>query len=331
MFGTGKVLMTGGAGFLGRAILRRAAAEGESGRYIVYSRDEMKQWEAKRRYPDVQYVLGDVARDLDRLIAIATGCDTVLHLGAVKFIPEAEFNVLETIEVNIEGSKNVALASIAAGVSTVVGISTDKACAPLNLYGMTKAVMERMYGEFAKRQQNTKFVTARYGNVIGSTGSVIPVFKKQIEDYGEIRVTDPDMTRFWFTVDQAVDLIEWSYRNAQDFNGHTFVSPCPSMKIVDIARAVWQMNKSELIAPDIKITGIRPGEKLHEQLVNAAEAPRTMKYYVDGTDHLVGFIMSPATQPRVEGGEIEEYSSANPYRWMEADEMIAAIKDAETV
>lgn len=330
MFGTGKVLLTGGAGFLGRAILRRAAADGEVGRYIVYSRDEMKQWEVKRRYPEVTCVLGDVARDIDRLTAVATGCDTILHLGAVKFIPEAEFNVLETIEVNVEGSRNVALAALAAGVRTVVGISTDKACAPLNLYGMTKAIMERMYGEFAKRQDRTKFVTARYGNVIGSTGSVIPVFKQQMRDHGEIRVTDPGMTRFWFTVDEAVDLIEWSWRNAEEFNGHTFVSPCPSMTIMNIANTVWGMERPNTV-PNIKITGIRPGEKLHEALVNPQEAPRTLKYYEYGTDHLVGFIMGPATQPRVDGGEVDEYTSDRPYRWLDIDQMAEAIKDAEIV
>lgn len=330
MFGTGKVLLTGGAGFLGRAILRRAQAEDEASRYIIYSRDEMKQWEAKRRYPEAQYVLGDVARDLERLTAICYGVDTVLHLGAVKFIPEAEFNVQETIEVNIEGSRNVGLAAISAGVKTVVGISTDKACAPLNLYGMTKAVMERLYGEFAARS-HTKFVTARYGNVIGSTGSVIPVFKKQIEDFGEIRVTDPDMTRFWFTVDQAVDLIEWSYRNAEDFNGHTFVSPCPAMKIIEIAGVVLDMMDKNGGDRKVQITGIRPGEKLHEALVNEQEAPRTLKYYKYGTDHLVGFIMGPATTPRVEGGMAEAYTSDKPYEWMTPGDMRTAIEDAETV
>lgn len=329
MFGTGKVLLTGGAGFLGRAILRRAAAEGDVGRFIVYSRDEYKQSEVKRHYPEVTCVLGDVARDLERLRAVATGCDTVLHLGAVKFVPEAEWNVLETIDVNIEGSRNVALASVAAGVRTVVGISTDKACAPLNLYGMTKAVMERMYGEFARRQTNTKFAIARYGNVIGSTGSVIPAFKKQIEDFGEIRVTDERMTRFWFTVDEAIDLIEWAWRNAQDFNGHTFISPCPAMKIVEIAKAVWQMEG--LPEGQIKFTGIRPGEKLHESLLNEQEAPRTRKYFQDGLDHLSGFIMAPATNSRVEGGLACEYSSNEPYRWLTIEEMIDAIKDAENV
>lgn len=329
MFGSGKVLLTGGSGFLGRAILRRAAAEGETSRYIVYSRDEMKQWEVKRRFPEVTCVLGDIARDLDRLVAWCHGVDTVLHLGAVKFIPEAERNVLETIEVNITGSQNVALAAAAAGVSKVLGVSTDKACSPLNLYGATKMVMERMYGEFAARTPGTKYVTARYGNVIGSTGSVIPVFKKQIEDFGEIRVTDERMSRFWMSVDQAIDLIHWAWLNAQDFNGHTFIAACPSMKIVDIARAVWQMEG----VPEgpINFTGIRPGEKLHESLLNEQEAPRTRKYFNEGLDHLTGFIMSPATVNSVDGGLTQGYSSDQPYTWMQTGEMIDIIRDAEKV
>jgi UDP-N-acetylglucosamine 4,6-dehydratase len=327
-----KTLLTGGSGFLGRAIIRRAAAQGLSHNIIVYSRDEMKQWELKQRYPDVTCILGDVARDLDRLIAVCTGVDTVLHLAAVKFIPEAEHNVLETIEVNIEGSKKIALAAIAAGVKTVVGISTDKACAPANLYGMTKAVMERMYGEFARRSRNTAFATARYGNVIGSTGSVIPVFKKQIEQYGEIRITDPEMTRFWFSVDEAIDLIEWAWKNAHAFPGATFVSPCPAMKIWDIAGVVWDMNGGDR---RVTVTGIRPGEKLHEALVNDQEAPRTAEYYNFSEEEemlgLKGYIMYPATHTNVEGHLEQGYSSDHPIRWLSPNAMEQAIRDAETV
>lgn len=330
MFGTGKVLLTGGAGFLGRAILRRAAAEGEAGRYIIYSRDEMKQWEVKRKFPEVTCVLGDIARDFERLAATMVGVETVLHLGAVKFIPEAEWNVLETIDVNVNGSRNVAMAAVASGVRTVVGVSTDKACAPLNTYGMTKALMERMYSEFARQRKDTRFVTARYGNVIGSTGSVIPVFKKQIEDYGEIRVTHPDMTRFWFTVDQAIDLIWWAHREAGNYNGHTFVSACPSMKIINIAGAVLDMMGKNGAERKVSITGIRPGEKLHEALLNEQEAPRT-KYFGATGDHTAGFIIAPATQPRVEDGLEAAYASDNPIRWMTIESMINAIQDAETV
>lgn len=325
-----KVLLTGGAGFLGRAIIRSAAAEGKSHNIIVYSRDEMKQWELKQRYPDVTCILGDVARDLDRLIAVASGCRTVLHLGAVKFIPEAERNVLETIEVNIEGSKNVALAAIAAGCDRVVGISTDKACAPANLYGMTKAVMERMFSEFAGRSRGTKFVTARYGNVIGSTGSVIPIFKKQIQDFNKIKVTDERMTRFWFSVDEAVDLIEWAWKDAEEFNGCTFIPPCPAMGIMDIARTVWQMNWQHNGDGEIEIMGARPGEKLHEALINDQEAPRTGTYYESSGDRR-GWIMYPATTASIPDHIGHSYSSNSPVRWLEIPEMAKAIKDAQSV
>lgn len=324
----GKVLLTGGSGFLGRAILRRAQIEQWPCQFIVYSRDEMKQWELKQRYPKTICVLGDIARDLDRLIAVSSGCDTVLHLGAVKFIPEAERNVLETIEVNIEGSKNVALAAIAGGVPTVVGISTDKACAPLNLYGMTKAVMERMYSEFDARSK-TNFVTARYGNVIGSTGSVIPVFKDQMTRYGEIRVTDPNMTRFWFSVDQAINLILWAHSEAEIFHGHTFISACPAMRIMDIAKTVWQMNDpgSE---PRINVTGIRPGEKLHEALLNEQEAPRSFIYEESNGD-VRGYVLAPAVVSSIDGGLKQSYSSDCPSRWLQPEEMAEFIKDAELV
>lgn len=319
---------------MGRAIIRRAAAQGLSHNIIVYSRDEMKQWELKQRYPDVTCILGDVARDLDRLIAVCVGADTVLHLAAVKFIPEAEHNVLETIEVNVTGSQNVALAAMASGVKKVVGISTDKACAPANLYGATKMVMERMYGEFAKRAYPTNFVTARYGNVIGSTGSVIPVFKNQIEKEGRIRVTDPRMTRFWFTVDEAIDLIELAWKNSEEFNGYAFIYPCRAMTIMEIANTVWEMERPGKV-PIIDIMGVRPGEKLHEDLVNAQEAPRTAKVFQNDFEKedpvFKGYVMAPATQPSIEGHISEPYSSSNPVSWIEAEEMAKAIKDAQTV
>lgn len=323
---SGTVLLTGGSGFLGRAILRRAKRESWPAKFIVYSRDETKQWELKRKYPDTVCVLGDVARNVERLVAVMSGCDTVLHLAAVKYIPEAENNVLETIEVNIEGSRNVAVAAIAAGVKTVVGISTDKACAPLNLYGMTKAVMERMFGEM-NRMGKTHFVTARYGNVVGSTGSVIPVFKQQLEDYKEVRVTDSRMTRFWLSVDQAIDLILWAYTDSEKYPGSTFISQCPAMTIDDIAKAVIQMNMklNEGEHYPITYTGIRPGEKLHEALFNEQEAPRIQR---DGNK---GYILAPATQVGTKFPDTLSYSSDHPGHFITIEEMISLIKDAEGI
>lgn len=319
----GKVLLTGGSGYLGRAILRRAKREAWPASFTVYSRDEAKQWDLQRKYPGTRCVLGDVSRNLERLIDVCQGHDTIIHMAAVKFIPEAEHNVFETIEVNINGSRNVILAAKAAGVRTVVGISTDKACAPANVYGMTKAVMERMFGEAARTATGVNFLTARYGNVIGSTGSVIPVFKRQIEDDSQVKVTDSRMTRFWLTVDQAIDLILWCAEEADKFNGSTLIPYCPAMKIDDIAKAVWAMNKAG--EPNIIYSGIRPGEKLHEALFNEQEAPRIT---VIGQQ---GFALAPATTQGVVMPEMMAYTSDHPSHWVTQHEMIGAIQDAESV
>lgn len=317
----GNILITGGSGFLGRAILRRAKRENWPAQFTVYSRDETKQWELKRRYPDVRCVLGDVSNNLDRLIAVMQGHDTVIHAAAVKYIPEAEWNVFETIDVNIEGSRNVTMAARAAGVKKVVGISTDKACGPLNVYGMTKAIMERMFSE-ANRMGHTSFVTVRYGNVVGSTGSVIPVFKQQIEDNGQLKVTDNRMTRFWLSVDEAINLILWAQECAVALQGYTFIPSCPAMKIVDIAKAVWKMERGET-EPEVVFSGIRPGEKLHEHLFNQQEAPRIGLA-------TPGYIMAPAVAEPHMPREFE-YTSEQPKRWLTVDEMIELIEDSKSV
>lgn len=318
---SGNILITGGSGFLGRAILRKAERESWPAKFTIYSRDETKQWELKRRYPEARCVLGDVARDVERLLAVANGHDTIIHAAAVKYIPEAEHNVFETVDVNINGSRNVAMAAIGAGVKTVIGISTDKACGPLNVYGMTKGVMERMFSE-ANRMGRTNFVNVRYGNVIGSTGSVIPVFKKQLEDYNEIRVTDSKMTRFWLSADDAIDLIVNAHDNAEVLPSHTFISACPAMRIVDLAEAVWLTCNRNSDTP-IVFTGIRPGEKMHEALFNEQEAPRTR-------DLGDGFVMSPATSVGKMPNRMA-YSSDQPRRWLSVQEMVDYIGDAEGI
>lgn len=320
---SGNVLITGGSGFLGRAILRRAEKENWPAKFTIYSRDETKQWELKNRYPNARCVLGDVSRDLDRLIAVMQGHDIVIHAAAVKYIPEAEWNVFETIDVNITGSRNVTIASRAAGVKTVVGVSTDKACGPLNTYGMTKGIMERLFSEANRMSQSTRFVTVRYGNVVGSTGSVIPVFKKQIEDKKALRVTDSRMTRFWLSVDEAIDLILWSIEDSEEYPGCTFIPFCPAMKIDDLAKAVWDMEVGGV--PVISYSGIRPGEKLHEALFNEQEAPRVKRCGQKG------FYMVPATTPADGMPEMMAYSSDYPNRWLERDEIVSLIEDARDV
>ncbi len=323
MIPEGTILLTGGSGFLGRAVLRRAEREKWPCKFIIYSRDEMKQWEIAHRYPNVQCVLGDVARNLDRLIAVCRDVDAIWHMAAIKFIPEAEKNVLETVEINVDGSRNIIAAAIAAGVKRVVGISTDKACAPLNLYGMTKGVMERMFAE-ANRMGPTRFTTVRYGNVVGSTGSVVPIFRKQIQENGVLRVTDPDMTRFWLSADEAIDLILWAHEEAYERPGATFISRCPSMSIVDLACAIWQMDVGNERATAIEYTGIRPGEKLHEALYNEQESIRIIP-------DKNGFILAPVSAGAFSFHVDKNYSSDAPDHWVSLDEMVEMIRDAETI
>lgn len=319
---SGSILVTGGSGYLARALYRRAKRENWDCTFTAFSRDETKQWQLKRLYPDVHCILGDISHDLDRLVAVMQGHQTVIHTAAVKFIDFAEWNVAETIDVNVNGSRNVAIAARAAGVKTVVGISTDKSCSPLNTYGLTKAIMERYFAE-ADKMGDTRFVTVRYGNVVGSTGSVIPVFRNQLADFNEFRITDSRMTRFWLGVDEAIDLILWAHDSAQEEGGKTFIHPCPAMKITDIAEAVW-LNEGRKGDVPITFTGIRPGEKLHEALFNEQEAPRVTAIGQKG------FIMSSPTT-KGELPEYLEYVSNQPRRWLSVEEMCALIKDAETV
>jgi UDP-N-acetylglucosamine 4,6-dehydratase len=216
------------------------------------------------------------------------------------------------------------LAAIAAGCNTVVGISTDKACSPANTYGMTKALMERMYGELDHRSTHTRFVTARYGNVVGSTGSVIPVFRQQIRDNKQLRVTDSRMTRFWLSVDEAINLINWAVGMSSGNGGHTFIPKCSAMSIDDIAKLVWEQEMSNT-EYDIIYTGIRPGEKLHEALFNEQEAPRVLST-------AAGFIMRPAIeQPWKTVPDRMEYESSHPDQWMKKEHMAALIEDAKDI
>lgn len=332
----GNVLLTGGAGFWGRAVLRRAHREKWPTRFTIYSRDETKQWNVAHRYPDVRCVLGDV-RDEERLSAVMAGMDYVCHAGAVKYIPEAEHNVLETIAVNVRGSEIVARTAAKAGVKTVVGISTDKACAPANTYGATKMLMERAFAE-ANRWSGTRFVTVRYGNVVGSTGSVIPFFQDQVRTDRVITVTDKEMTRFWLGVDEAIDLVLDAFLMAHERPGVTLIGANPAMRIYDLAAAIWQLHseragwQGQATIPNIKIIGQRPGEKIHESLYDWQEAPRAR--WSDATEG-ARIVLYPA----VGGARMKDsltvsengYRSDDPIRWLSREEMIAMIKDAEGV
>jgi len=306
----GKILITGGAGFLGRGILRLAHQENWPCSFTVYSRDEHKHQELYRRWPDVNCVLGDI-RDRDRLEAVMTGHETVIHAAAMKYVPEGEQNVAEAIAVNLHGSETVATAAWRAGVDTVVGISTDKAVRPVNVYGATKMLDERLFSE-ASRWGRTRFISVRYGNVVGSTGSVIPLFQRQLAEQGKVLLTDPLMTRFWLSIDEAVNLICWAI--AELPSGSVGIPKCGAMKMGDLAKA---------IAGDaIEVVGARPGEKQHEELVQFEESGRIR----ERGDY---FELLPTGSPAE--GEQWTYASHSPARWITVSEMQEMIIDAQDV
>lgn len=256
----GEVFLTGGTGSLGKALLERAAADKWDCRFTVYSRDEVKQGELRGQYPDHKFVLGDI-RDLEWLGMCMRGHKVVIHAAAYKQVPQAEVNVREAIKTNVDGSTNVALAAVRYGIPRVLGISTDKACAPINTYGQTKAIMEKLFQD-ACNWGRTQFNLVRYGNVLGTRGSVIPLFVRQAQTH-RITITDATMTRFWMTLTDAVNVVLAGLQEEEP--GTIYVPKVAAASMAQLAMAV---------APDcgIDVIGIRPGEKIHEQLVHAGES-----------------------------------------------------------
>ena len=269
---TGKVLITGGTGSLGTAILRRAMAEGWDAEFSVISRGEGKQSQMRGRFPTVKFYLGDV-RDLDRLRILFRGQDTVIHAAAYKQVPSSQVNVSQTMEVNVRGSFNVIQAALENCVKTVIGISTDKAAEPVNAYGASKSIMESMFQEAnAIACKKQKFALTRYGNVIGSRGSVIPFFLNQARSGKNITVTDWEMTRFWITLDQAVDLV----LDATHVDpGVILVPKAPAMPVIILATLIREMVPT--YHKKIHKVPIRPGEKIHECMVTKPEARHTVE------------------------------------------------------
>lgn len=256
----GNIFITGGTGSLGRALLRYLAEEEATDRVTVYSRDEIKQQALKREYPHVHCVIGDVA-DYDTLERAMVGHAVVLHLAAFKHIPAGESNVLSMLNSNLLGSQNVAQAALRNGVHHVLGISTDKAVHPVNAYGCSKMLMERVFQEF-NAYGLTEFHLVRYGNVVDSTGSVLPLWKRQVERGEPITLTDRDMTRFWLSVEEAV---HYALTALAAPAGTVYV---PRLKGLSMERfAEYVMPQAE-----IRITGLRPGEKRHEELITLEES-----------------------------------------------------------
>jgi UDP-N-acetylglucosamine 4,6-dehydratase len=266
---TGNILVTGGSGTLGHAIVRTAKAEGWDCSFTIYSRSELRQATMRQAYGDLRYVLGDV-RDYDRLAAAVAGHDLVIHAAAVKRIPEAEAQPINCYETNVIGSMNVARACNAGGVARCVGVSTDKACRAITAYGASKLAMEKL---FQAQQGPCTFTLVRYGNVVASNGSVIPLWRQQAKAGQSLTVTDPEMTRFWMAESDAVRVINEAARCDQS----TIVVPkMRSLSIADLAH---------IIAPGapLKMLGLRSTEKRHEDLIHVdelADDPNGEYFYV---------------------------------------------------
>lgn len=267
------ILVTGGTGSFGHAFVPMALAKFDPERIIIYSRDEMKQWEMAKLFDGdkrVRFFIGDV-RDRDRLYRAVDGVDHVVHAAATKIVPTAEYNPFEAVKTNILGAMNLIDACIDKGVSRVVALSTDKASSPINLYGATKLASDKLFvaGNHYAGAKQTRFSVVRYGNVMGSRGSVLPFFVEAAKKGGPLPVTDSRMTRFMITLEQGVELVWTAFEDM--VGGEIYVKKIPSMNIMDIAQAV---------APDSETTevGIRPGEKLHEQMIGPEDAVTTFDY-----------------------------------------------------
>lgn len=312
------VLITGGTGSFGHAFVPMTLERFNPRRLVIYSRDEMKQWEMAQKFegdPRVQFIIGDV-RDKDRLVRALDGIEFVVHAAATKIVPTAEYNPFECIKTNINGAMNLIDACIDRGIRRVVALSTDKASNPINLYGATKLASDKLFvaaNAYAGTHRTT-FSVVRYGNVMGSRGSVIPFFAS-LASSGELPITDPRMTRFMITLEQGVELVWHAFTDMA--GGEIYVKKIPSMTILDIARA---------IAPDAshRIIGVRPGEKIHEQMIGAEDAQHTFEYesHYKILPAIHGWSSDPA---RISGGtrvpEGFTYTSDNNHSWMPVDEL----------
>ncbi len=284
MFDNKSILITGGTGSFGKQYVRSLLENYRPSRLVIYSRDELKQFEMQQVFDNecMRYFIGDV-RDRDRLVQAVNGVDIVIHAAALKQVPAAEYNPMECIKTNIHGAENVIHASLVNNVEKVIALSTDKAANPINLYGATKLVSDKLFvaaNNFAGAHR-TRFSAVRYGNVVGSRGSVVPFFRTQIENGADfLPITDAEMTRFWITLQQGVDFV---LKNLERMHGgEIFVPKIPSVRVVDLATAM---------APELphKIIGIRPGEKLHEIMCPADDSHLTLEF----EDH---FVITPTIQ-----------------------------------
>lgn len=318
------ILITGGTGSFGNAFIPMTLEKYNPKQIVVYSRDEMKQWDMAQKFegdPRVKFVIGDV-RDKEHLSRTLNGIDYVVHAAATKIVPTAEYNPFECVKTNINGATNLINACIDRGVKGVVALSTDKASNPINLYGATKLASDKLFvaGNAYAGDHDTRFSVVRYGNVMGSRGSVIPFFIK-LKETGELPITDPKMTRFMISLEEGVELVWHAFDDMQ--GGEIYVKKIPSMNILDIARAVSQEAAH-------KIIGIRPGEKIHEQMIGPEDAPHTYEY----KDHykILPAIYNWSSDPErnKDGVKVSEdfvYSSDINQEWMSIEDLQHWIED----
>lgn len=275
IFNNKSVLITGGTGSFGKKFIEKILIEyPDVKKIVIFSRDELKQSDLKLKYPEgrfpqLRFFIGDV-RDRDRLRMACEGIDIVIHAAAIKQVDTAEHNPQECIKTNVDGATNVVHAALEMGVSDVIALSTDKACAPINLYGATKLVSDKLFtaANNLKGNRDIKFSVVRYGNVMGSRGSVIPFFLS-LRGQNFLPITHPEMTRFNISLEAGVDMVFFALR--RHLGGEIFVPKIPSYRILDIAKA---------IAPeaDVEIVGMRPGEKLHEEMITDTDSLNTIEF-----------------------------------------------------
>lgn len=318
MLSNSTILVTGGTGSFGHAFLPMTLARYNPKKVIVFSRDEMKQWEMAKTFgsdPRVRFFIGDV-RDRERLYRAFDGVDCVVHAAATKIVPTAEYNPFECIKTNVNGAMNIIDAAIDKGVKGVVALSTDKASAPINLYGASKLASDKLFvaGNSYSGEHKTQFSVVRYGNVMGSRGSVIPFFLS-LKDKRSLPITDARMTRFMINLEQGVRLVWHAFEDM--VGGEIYVKKIPSMKVTDIARVLAPGARHEIV-------GIRPGEKLHEQMIGPEDAAYTYEY-ADHYKILPAINNWSADEQRIKDGrrvaEDFSYTSDRNPEWMSADEL----------
>ena len=280
MFNNKNIFISGGTGSFGNAFTRLLLSKYKPKKIVIYSRDEYKQYLMSEKFPNskfqnLRFLIGDI-RDKDRLILAMKDIDYVVHAAALKQVPAAEYNPMEFVKTNIEGAENIIHASITQKVKKIIALSTDKAANPINLYGATKLASDKIFiaANNIVGNQNTKFSVVRYGNVLGSRGSVVPFFQKLIANKQVLPVTDKRMTRFWITLNEGTNFVLNSFKRM--LGGEIFVPKIPSVRIIDLAKAMSSNNK-------IKIIGIRPGEKIHELMCPNETQDVTFKF----KDHFV--------------------------------------------